>query len=391
MRKIRFLILFLLMTLLSCTLQQKQPAKNIDKSSAELNDMCVDWVKPIAVGTTKPFWPWSPDSEWIAYSNTHYYMNELNLTNPPETPGVYVIRYDGTEKRLLAAEGKRPSFGRYQWKIVFARDGESGIEHPEKGGVEEDIWMIDFDGKNEKQLTSGEEDTRMKIWGGPSLTYDGKYILYMKMDGGIGIVNADGTNPRQFTKFSIIGGYTPDGKKAFTIGGDEKTVQICTIEIENPENIECLTKMQYPKNDYWHFNVNLDGTMATFDNPRWENRNVWTAKLDGSNEQHPVTDYKGKFDAPGVTWANHPRFSPDGNWIIYDEQSRISPTKVKNKVMILNLKTGKKKEIYGIIAPEFCGWSEGGFSPDGKKMFFYAPDSENENQPSVWVAKLKEC
>lgn len=347
-------------------------------------------VKPIAVGIAKAYSPWSPDGQWLCYSNTDYYKDELKLENPPEPTGVYVIRYDGSGKRLLDADGKRPSFGRFQNKIIYSKDGASGKKGV-KGGLEEDIWMIDFDGTNKIQLTNGPQDTRMKVWGGTCLTYDGKQVIYYYLDvDGIGIVNADGTNPRVLVRNSQIAGFSPDGKKVFiTEGNAEK--QGCLsggfMSLEDGKK-EWLIRHKYPENDYNHLVMNLEGTMVTYDNPKWENRNVWIAKLDGSGKARPITNYKGKFGENGVSFANHPRFSPDGGWIVYDEQTYID-NGAKSKIVAIKTDGTCKTELAGVLVPQHCGFGEPSWSPDGKKILYYAPNLDDNNQPSVFVIELE--
>lgn len=360
--------------------------------SAEAADekIKVKSIKPIALGIAKAFSTWSPDSQWICYSNTHYYKKVLKLEDAHETPGVYVIRYDGTGKRLLDADGKRPSFGRFQDKIVYSKDGTSGREGI-KGGLEEDIWMISFDGTNKTQLTKGPGDTRMKIWGSTCLTYDGKKVLYYFLDvGGIGIVNVDGTNPRVLIKSSAIAGFSSDGKKVFITQEDVERKGFLSggfMSLEDGSK-EWLIRQKYPENDYWHLVLNQQGTMVTFDNYRWEDRNVWIAKLDGSGEAYPITNYKGKMGEVGVAFANHPRFSPDGQWIVYDEQTCIGKG-YKNKIMVIKIDGTSKTELAEAIIPKHSGYCEPAWSPDGKKIMYYAPDPDNGNKPSVFIIELE--
>jgi len=360
------------------------------KDFSNWDDICVESVKPIDVGYVRPFWPFSPDSEWIAYNNI-----------PPETEikraeseGVYLIRYDGSDKHLLAEEGYRPSFGRYQWQVIYSKEGKTGAPGPKGQGLEHDIWMINTDGTDEIQLMATKQPEVMKIWGGTPLTYDGKKIIYMTYDQGIWLINADGTNPRQIINYSgAAAGFSPNGQKLFTVSEQIKKGYLLGgfIELDNPEKAEWLTEIKFPENDYTHLSISLDGKMATFDNPRWENRNIWIMKLDGSNEHIQLTNHRGKFGEKGVVWANHPRFSPDGKWLVYDEQTPSEKGMIKNKVMIINIETKEKKEIYDGIIPDHCGMMEPGWSPDGKKIIFYAPDPNQNDQPSVWLAVLKEC
>ena len=227
-----------------------------------------------------------------------------------------------------------------------------GTETTTAGGIEEDIWMIDFDGTNKIQLTKGKEDTRMKTWGTTCLIYDGKRVTYYIPGIGMGISNSDGTAPRVLIRNSSIAGFSPDGKKVFiTEENAEKEGFISGgfMSLEDGSK-EWLIRQRYPENDYWHLVMNLEGTMVTYDNPRWENRNIWIAKLDGSNEAYPITNYKGKAFAKGVTFANHPRFSADGKWIVYDEQTYIDKG-AKSKIVIIKTDGTCKMELAEALVP----------------------------------------
>ena len=137
----------------------------------------------------------------------------------------------------------------------------------------------------------------MKIWGSTCLTHDGRQVLYYFLDvGGIGIVNADGTNPRALVKNSAIAGFSPDGKRVFITQGDvEKKGYLSGgfMSLDDGSR-EWLIRHKFPENDYWHLVLNKQGTMVTYDNPRWINRNIWISRLDGSNYARPITNYKGR-------------------------------------------------------------------------------------------------
>lgn len=391
-------------------------AKNLtvktgEKPFSEWNDICVESVKAIAVGNTKPFSPWSPDGEWITYSNwyTAPELKDLKFT-VDEPMGVYVIKYDGTSKRFIGPGGARPSFGRYQWQIIYSKNGTSG-KSGYKNGSEEDLWIVNFDGTENKPVFAGEEDCKMKNYGGSSITYDGKHVVCNVLKdgpgGGVGIIDINGSINGSGGKMLVIGsgvwGYSKDGtkvfieavetvKKGYLTGGWMNIADfgVNTETGEGTEKVGWVTKLEYPANHYGHPHVNFDGTMIAYDNPDvdvapLEKRNIWIGLLDGSNKNEKLTDYgeTGEF-------GNHPRWSPDGKWLVYDQQKFIDEG-VKDKVMIINIETKKKKEIYGLIAPRHSGWTEPGWSPDGKKIFFYGPDSDNGNKQSVWIAVLKEC
>jgi Tol biopolymer transport system component len=373
------LIILTLVVILSVFfLKQRFFSSSSSSKVTSFSDICVDWVRPIAIGHTKPFSPWSPDGEWLTYSNLQFPEGD-DKVKIDEPRGIYVIRYDGTGKRLVAPDGFRPSFGRFQWQIVYGKAGTTG-KPGYKDMPEEDIWIVNFDGSGNRPLLADEEDGK---------------------GGGVGMVNIDGTKKRFLVINSGVWGYSQDGKKVFVqsvdkvkkgyvVGGwlDIKEVGIDT-EADSANKVNWLTAIKYPENHYGHPQVNFEGTMVTYDSPSanypLEKRNIWVGFLDGSNKNDKVTDY-----GDSGSFANHPRWSPDGQWLVYDEQS-FGEKGVKDKVTVVNIKTREKKEIYGLLVPQHSGWTEPGWSPDGKKIVFYGPDPNNENRPSIWVVVLKEC
>jgi Tol biopolymer transport system component len=403
MRKNHLPVLFLLffVLLVGFFLLQRFFLLKDKVSPVAWKDICVESVKVVAVGQTKPFSPWSPDGEWIAYSN---YFTEEEKVKVTEPVGVYVIKYDGTGKRLVAPDGFRPSFGRFQWQIVYGKAGKTD-KPGYKGLPEEDIWIVNFDGSRNRPVAGSEEDAKMKNYGGSSITYDGKSVVYNILKegkgGGVGIVGIDGTNERRLVTNSGVWGYSSDGKKVFVESVDKAKPGYVTggwldikdagvdTEGEGIEKVNWVTAIKYPTNHYGHPQVNFEGTKIVYDSPDidagpFDIREIWIGLLDGSNSHYQLTD------TPGASFANHPRWSPDGGWVVYDEQTFIDKG-VKDKVMIVNVATEEKKEIAGMIVPTQSGWTEPGWSPDGRKIFFYAPDINNENKPSIWIATLKEC
>ncbi|MFL6228054.1 MAG: winged helix-turn-helix domain-containing protein [Pyrinomonadaceae bacterium] len=88
------------------------------------------------------------------------------------------------------------------WKVVYA---SAGTGNP-------DIWVMDDDGSNRRQLTS-EPGGNIQ----PAVSPDGRYIIFVSYRTGqrhIWRINSDGTDPRQLTfgEGDVAPSVTPDGK-----------------------------------------------------------------------------------------------------------------------------------------------------------------------------------
>jgi Tol biopolymer transport system component len=70
-----------------------------------------------------------------------------------------------------------------------------------------DLWMMGADGGNQKQLTDDQPADRF-----PSVTPDGRYIIFDSLGQGILRMDSDGGNTKQLTGRGIVPHCSPDGK-----------------------------------------------------------------------------------------------------------------------------------------------------------------------------------
>ncbi|MCS6777058.1 MAG: hypothetical protein RMJ43_10735 [Chloroherpetonaceae bacterium] len=203
-------------------------------------------VKRISTGTgrTTCGW-WMKDGKRVIFSSTHEASPECPA-KPDYSQGyvwpvyptykIYSVRTDGSDLKVLYPRGLKPGeLPGYNAEAVISRDGKKVVFCSDRGG-DLDIWVMDVDGRNARQLTN-----RLGYEGGPWWSPDGKQIVFRayypeteqeKQDYvallkrhlirpstlDLYVMNADGSNVRRITydKAQRIANFgptwTPDGR-----------------------------------------------------------------------------------------------------------------------------------------------------------------------------------
>ena len=134
---------------------------------------------------------WSRDGAWIAFDQV----------SGDETSGVWVIRADGTDARLLASGPAEEGPGFPTWSldsrsIVYARTPSIGVSRGERL----ELWTVAFEGGPPSRIY--QSDCCPEDWSPPVWSPDGEYIAFgVLMPGspevsGTAVIRPDGTDLR---------------------------------------------------------------------------------------------------------------------------------------------------------------------------------------------------
>jgi Tol biopolymer transport system component/DNA-binding winged helix-turn-helix (wHTH) protein len=215
-----------------------------------------------------------------------------------------------------------------------------------------DIWTIDENGGEKRQLTS---DESAEI--SPKLSKDGKYLIFLSNRSGkmnVWRANANGTNPIQLTnnenvKETII---SPDGTTVFyTVQANESDAEtLWKISINGENNQQITTKTtKSPR-------ISPDGkTIAAF-YPASENKMSVSLLSPETGEVVKKLETPPNEDLPFLDWANN----GENLFLILRNQSVHSIWKLN----IANNKTEKIREWENDAIFRFV------VSKDGEKVFY---------------------
>lgn len=235
---------------------------------------------------------WSPDGKQIAF-----------MTIRDEKPWVAVMDANGSNQKLLA-EGLTPDWSPDGKKVSLSRPADGPILQ---------IWIIDADGSNLKQIT---QSNTFKI--GPSWSSDGEEMAFIlhKNPGSpsdplpeIGIMNSDGTNERILTIEDRINirieangdtticetaydanapAWSPvDNRIAFWSGIENQYGQIWVIDSDGSGSKQLTEDCNHRNSDDPSWSP--DGTKILFTTGRSGRNEVWIMNADGGNERK-ITD-----------------------------------------------------------------------------------------------------
>ena len=230
----------------------------------------------------------------------------------------------------------------------------------------DEIYVIDVDGKNARNLTNHAGNDHSPAW-----SPDGRRIaFYSSRLGGIGIyvMDADGRNPTFLAPAANCcppdPAWSPDGKQiAFAWRVDELSMEIGVIDAGGGVP-RILTNNPFgDESPSW----SPDGRQIAFSSSR-DGVGIYAMNSDGSNQRLLAKP-------PPETGGDHyPAWSPDGKKIAF-ESSRENQ---KADIFVMNADGTNRRRLTKHPAHDrYPEWS-----PDGKKIVFY---SERDGNGEIYV------
>jgi TolB protein len=177
--------------------------------------------------------------------------------------------------------------------------------------LDDDIWVIDADGSDLRNLTNNDRNNIQPAW-----SPDGRYIAFSS-GGDIYVMDADGANLRKLTNHHYANGepgWLPDGRIVYDCGDKDCWWSVMDADGSNPH---CLVDwLPVGASPAW----SPDGRSVAFVSA---DENLYVAAADGSNPQ-ALTHLEGG-EVRDPTW------SPDGRhiafgWDPYDGDDAIYVT-----------------------------------------------------------------
>ncbi len=252
------------------------------------------------------------------------------------------------------------------------------------------LFTINSDGSNEKQLTSFSNGSNYVFSGMGSWSPDNSKIVFVtnkddaNNNGEIYSMNSDGTNYKRLTNNSRLEqnpSYSPSGTK----------ILFEAIASSTPERYQLYLMNVDGSNEIQLTNLENGANNVYTGNPSWSpdgNKVVFISNKDDINNGGEI--HVMNSDGTGITRITNnsrieqnPSFSPDGSKILFEAKEHSNPDRFQ--LYIINTNGGGEVQLTSLSnASNYVYTGTGSWSPDGTKIVFVTNKDDTNNGGEIY-------